>query len=164
MTLRPEQVKAREYLRQRGTLLPAAQIHERVAAAFAAFEASLDDVEEGEARTRPWAGEWTVQEAVDHLVESNRPGLGELREFLAGRCPAGAPIPAGLQSADPMGKRWNDLVADLKRIHAEILGVLARAPDRLTDARAPVVMVVNVKEPDGREAPLHWIEEVDWKA
>jgi hypothetical protein len=63
-----------------------------------------------------------------------------------------------------MGKRWSHLVADLTRIHAGILGVLARAPDRLTDARAPVVMVVNVKEPDGREAPLHWVEEVDWKA
>jgi len=34
----------------------------------------------------------------------------------------------------------------------------------MTDARAPVVMVINVKEADGREAPLHWIEELDWKA
>ena len=42
--------------------------------------------------------------------------------------------------------------------------VLGAAPDRLNDARAPVVMVINVKEPDGRETPLHWIEELDWKA
>jgi hypothetical protein len=25
-------------------------------------------------------------------------------------------------------------------------------------------MVVNVREPDGSERPLHWIEELDWKA
>jgi hypothetical protein len=25
-------------------------------------------------------------------------------------------------------------------------------------------MVINVKDADGREKPLHWIEELDWKA
>ena len=25
-------------------------------------------------------------------------------------------------------------------------------------------MVINVREADGRAAPLHWIEELDWKA
>jgi len=25
-------------------------------------------------------------------------------------------------------------------------------------------MVINVKEADGSETPLHWIEELDWKA
>jgi hypothetical protein len=34
----------------------------------------------------------------------------------------------------------------------------------MTDVRAPVVMVINVREPDGREVPLSWIEELDWKA
>ena len=34
----------------------------------------------------------------------------------------------------------------------------------MTDARAPLVMVINAREPDGREAPVHWIEELDWKA
>jgi len=55
-------------------------------------------------------------------------------------------------------------VSDLKRVHTETLGVLSEAPDRLTDARAPLVMVINVKEPDGRVTPLSWIEELDWKA
>ena len=42
--------------------------------------------------------------------------------------------------------------------------MLAAAPDRMTQARAPLVMVINAREPDGRETPLHWIEELDWKA
>src|SRR6266581_4359112 len=99
MTLRPEQIKAKEYMHQKGTLRP-----------------------------------------------------------------AGGPVPASLQSADPMGRRYGDLVSDLKAVHAAILRTLSGAPDRLTDARAPLVMVINAREPDGGEAPLHWIEELDWKA
>ena len=164
MTLRPEQVKAREYLHQRGTLLPAAEIHERVAAAFAAMEALLDGVSAAEARTRALPAEWTVREVVDHLVETHRPSLEELRDLLADRRPRGGPIPAALRSPDAMDRRFADLVAALRGVHAEILGVLASAPDRMTMARAPVVMVINAKDADGREAPLHWIEELDWKA
>jgi len=164
MMLRPEQLKAREYVHQKGTLLPAAQIHERVGAACAAVEIFLDGVSEGEERARAISGEWTVQEVVDHLVETHRPSLDELRDLLDDRRPAGGPIPASLQSADPMSRRYRDLVGDLKAVHAEILRVLSAAPDRLTDALAPLIMVINVEGPDGREAPLDWIEELDWKA
>ena len=164
MTVRPEQIKAREYLHQRGTLLPAAQIHERVGAAFAATEALLDGVSEVEARTRSSPAQWTVLEVVDHLVETHRPSLDELRDLLADRRPRGGPIPAALQSPDAMERRWADLVSALRAVHAEILGVLRVAPDRMTAARAPVVMVINAREADGRDAPLHWIEELDWKA
>ena len=164
MALRPEQLKAKEYMHQKGTLLPAAQVHERVGAAFAAMETLLDGVGEAEARARTIAGEWTVQEVVDHLVETHRPSLDELRDLLENRRPAGGPVPASLQSADPMGRRYGDLVGDLKAVHAAILRVLSGAPDRLTEARAPLVMVINAKEADGGEAPLHWIEELDWKA
>jgi DinB family protein len=164
MTLRPEQITAQEYLHQKGTLLPAARIHERVGAAFAAMEALLDGVSETEARTRSIPAEWTVQEVLDHLVETHRPSLEELQDLLGDRRPRGGPIPAALQSPDAMGRRYADLVSALKAVHAEILGVLAAAPDRMTAARAPVVMVINVKEADGREAPLHWIDELDWKA
>ena len=164
MTLRPEQLKAREYFHQKGTLLPAAQIHERVGAAFAALEAFLDGVSDQEARARALAGEWTIQEVVDHLVETHRPSVVELRDLLGNRPPAGGPIPASLQSADPMARRFKDLLGDLRAMHAEALGVLSAAPDRMTDARAPIIMVVNVTESDGREAPFHWIEELDWKA
>ena len=162
--MRPEQIKAREYLHAKGTLLTAAQIHERVGAAFAALEAALDGITEAEARRRALPGEWTIQEIVDHLIETHRPSVHELRELLAGRRPSGGPIPASLQSADPMGRPWGDLVAELKAVQAEALSVLAAAPDRMTEARAPLVMVMNVTEGDGREAPLHWIEELDWKA
>jgi hypothetical protein len=164
MTLRPEQIRAQEYLRQKGTGLPAAQIHERVGAAFAAMDALLDGVSEAEARARPIPAEWTVQEVVDHLVETHRPSLEELRDLLADRRPRGGPIPAALQSPDAMERRYADLVEALSALHREILAVLAAAPDRMTGARAPVIMVVNAREADGREAPLHWIEELDWKA
>ncbi len=164
MTLRPEQVKAREYLHRKGTLLPASQIHERVAAAFAAMESLVDGVTETEARTRAIPGEWSVQDIVDHLVATNRPSLGELRDLLENRRPVDGPIPVSLQSADPMTRDYGALAADLKAGHARILSVLSAAPDRTTDARAAVVMVINVQEQDGREVPLHWIEELDWKA
>jgi len=164
MALRPEQIKAKEYMHQKGTLLPAAQVHERVGAAFAAMETLLDGVGEAEARARAIPGEWTVQEVVDHLVETHRPSLDELRDLLEDRRPAGGPVPASLQSADPMGRRYGDLVSDLKAVHAAILRALSGAPDRMTAARAPLVMVINAREPDGRQAPLHWIEELDWKA
>lgn len=32
------------------------------------------------------------------------------------------------------------------------------------EAKAPIVKVLNVKNPDGSESPLHWIENLDWKA
>src|SRR5947207_12623298 len=102
MALRPEQIKAKEYMHQKGTLLPAAQVHERVGAAFAAMETLLDGVGEAEARARALPGVWTVQAVVDHLVETHRPSLGGLRDFLDSRRPAGGPVPASLQSADPL--------------------------------------------------------------
>jgi hypothetical protein len=135
-----------------------------VGAAFAAIEAEVGRVTAAEAAARSLPGEWTVQEVADHLVETHRRSLGELRDLLAGRRPAGGPIPAAVQSADPLGRRWEDLAADLARLHAEVLDVLAGAPDALTEARAPVVMVINVREADGSQRPLHWIEELDWKA
>jgi hypothetical protein len=164
VTVRPEQVRARQYLDDKGTRLPAAKIHERVAAGFAALEAFLDEATETEARTRALPGEWSIHEVVDHLVETHRPSLEELRDLLAGRRPLGEPIPAGLVSRDPLARPWPGLLGDLKRLQAEVVGVLSAAPDRLTGVRAPVVMVINVKEADGSEAPLHWIEELDWKA
>jgi hypothetical protein len=164
VTLRPEQIKAIEYLRERGTLLSASRIAERVGAAFQALDGVLAEISDEEARRRSPQGEWTVQDVVDHLVETHRASLDELRDLLAGRRPPGGPIPAGLQSSEPMTHRFQDLVEELRGLHLRILEVLHRAPDQLTDARAPVVMVINVRDPDGTERPLHWIEEVDWKA
>ena len=53
----PEQIKALEYFKQKGTRLPARQIHERVRGAFAATEEFLVGVSESEVRQRPASGE-----------------------------------------------------------------------------------------------------------
>jgi hypothetical protein len=157
--------KAREYLKSRGTLVAPAVIHERVAAAFAALETFLDTVPASRAASPGPPGEWTIQEIVDHLVETHRPGLDELRCLLAGQRPPGPAIPASLQSKAPHLRPWPWLREELQRVHGGILAALAGVPaDFVTDARAPLVMVVNVPEASGRPRPLHWVEELDWKA
>jgi hypothetical protein len=163
--LRPEQERALAYLRENGTELPVALIRERVAAAFASLERIAGGVGEAAARAHPLPGEWSVQEVLDHLVETHRASIGELRGLLDGRRPPGPPIPAALQSPNPFARALADLLRDLGAAHAEVLALLDAAPaDHATPARAPVVMVINAREPDGRERPLHWIEELDWKA
>lgn len=157
--------KAREYLRTKGTLTPAPVIRERIAEAFRAFDAFLTPLSAARAARASIPGEWTIHEIVDHLVETHRPGLDELWCLLAGRRPPGEPIPAGLQSKAPLLRPWPWLLEELRRVHGEILRTLdAAPPDFATDARAPLVMVVNVKDAEGRTAPLHWVEDLDWKA
>jgi DinB superfamily len=164
MSMPPEQMKAKAYLLEKGTQAPVAQIRERVAEAFAAMDGLLEGVTEAQARRAPGGGEWSVHEILDHLVETHPRALEEMRALLQNRHSPVSPIPAGLQSAAPMARRWDDLRADLRRIHAEVLDVLASAPDRATEARAPVVMVINTRGADGKVTALHWNEECDWKA
>jgi hypothetical protein len=164
MIVPPEQLRAKTYLREKGTQASVAHIRERVAEAFAALEALLDGVTESQARRRPNGGDWSILEVLDHLVETHPRALEEMRALLENRHSPVSPIPAGLQSADPMARRWDDLRDALRRLHADVLDVLAKAPDRLTDARAPIVMVINARQPDGRVEPMRWIEECDWKA
>ena len=164
MTMPPEQTTAKAYLRERGTEAPVAQIRERVAEAFAAMDALLDGVTEDRARHQPGGGEWSVLEILDHLVETHPRALEEMRALLENRHSPVSPIPAGLQSAEPLARGWGDLRARLRRLHREVLDVLAAAPDRLTEARAPIVMVINRRRADGTVEPMHWIEECDWKA
>jgi hypothetical protein len=157
--------KARDYLQARGTRAPARVIHERVAAAFAALDATLDKVPADRIGARPLPGEWTVQEVVDHLLETHRPGVDELRCLLAGQSPPGEAIPPGLQSKAPSLRPWPWLRQELRRVHADILELLAAVPDDFeTTARAPLVMVANAPTVDGGFVPVHWIEELDWKA
>lgn len=164
MTEREEQVRLRAYLRDKGDALPLPEVRARVASSFEAMEAVLVPVSGGQAAERPWPGEWSIHEVVDHLLLTHAPSLGELRDLLANRRPAGPPIPAGLRSADPFASPWGDVRAALAAQHAEILRTLDGAPDAPTDARAPVIAVINVREPDGRQVPLHWVEEIAWKA
>lgn len=157
--------KAAEYFRTRGTLAPVAEIRERVGAAFTALDGLLAQVTPAQACARTLPGEWTVQEIVDHLVETHRPGVDELRCLLAGQRPPGEAIPAGLQSKAPMLRPWPWLLAELGRIHGDILALLdAVPPDFETPARAPLVMVASIPGSDGGMAALHWIEDLDWKA
>src|SRR5207249_2428038 len=110
-------------------------------------------------------GEWTIQEIVDHLVETYRPGLDELWCLLAGRRPPGEPIPASLQSKAPLLRPWPWLLDELARMHAEVQRTLAAVPpDFRTAATAPLVMVVNVKDTRGTTTPLAWVEDLDWKS
>jgi len=157
--------KAREYFKTRGTLVPAATIRERIADAFGALDAFLEPISAAAAARAPIPGEWSIQEVVDHLVETHRPGLDELWCLLAGRRPPGDAIAASLQSKAPLLRPWPWLREELARVHGEILRTLAAAPpDFVTDARAALVMVVNVTDEQGRVVPLHWVEDLDWKA
>ena len=157
--------KAREYLKARGTLQPAAVIRARVADAFESFDRLVAPLRSAMVSRRAILEEWTVQEIVDHLVETHRPGLDELRCLLAGRRPPGGPISASLQSKAPLLRPWQGLLDELRRIHGGILAVLESVPaDFTTDATAPLVMVINVEAAPGRVTPLEWVEELDWKA
>ena len=164
MTMPPEHAKAKAYLLEQGTRAPVAQIRERVADAFAALESLLDGVTESQAHRAPGAGEWSVHEILDHLVATHPLALTEMRALLEGRHSPVSPIPAGLQSADPAGRRWDDLRGDLQRLHADVLDVLGKAPDRMTDVRAPIIMVINTRQADGTVKAMEWVEECDWKA
>lgn len=164
MTIPPEHAKAKAYLLEKGTQSPVAQIRERVADAFAALDGLLDGVTESQARRAPGAGEWSVLDILDHLVETHPLALEEMRALLENRHSPVSPIPAGLQSADPAARGWEDLRGELRRLHAEVLDVLAKAPDRMTAVRAPIIMVINTRQPDGTVAAMQWVEECDWKA
>ena len=158
------QARAREYFSSTATLT-SLDVRDRITAATEALEAVLAGVPPGRAPERALAGEWSVQEVVDHLVETYRPGLDELRCVLAGQRPPGEPIPAALQSKAPSLRPWSWLLDELRRAHRDVVEVLAAVPAAFeTDARVPIVMVVNVAGPDGRVRPLHWVEDLDWKA
>ena len=77
--------KTREYFAARGTQAPAGELRERIAEAFESLEMFLDTVPPAAAARAAVAGEWTIHEIVDHLVETHRPGLDELWCLLAGR-------------------------------------------------------------------------------
>ena len=155
--------KAREYLRTRCTEAPAAAIRTGVREACESLTAFLHGVAVERVTRRPRTGEWSVREIVDHLVETYRPGVDELRCLLARQVPPGDPIPAGLRSKAPLLRPWPWLLRQLEDLHADVLALLDEAGDDLdTKTRAPLVMVINVDNAQG--GPLEWIEELDWKA
>jgi hypothetical protein len=157
--------RVRDYLRDNGTLAPTAAIRRRVETAFDNLEKFLRAVDPQRAARRAWPAEWSLHEIADHVVETHRPSRDELRDLLAGRRPAGPPIPASLQSKDPLARPWPALLDDLARVHTDIVSDLAAAPDDWpTSVRARVVVVMNADATDGATVPLAWEDEIDWKA
>jgi hypothetical protein len=158
------QARARAYFTSKATLTPT-QVREQIVAAFDALDAVLATVPPERAARRPVPAEWSVQEVADHLVETYRPGVDELRCVLAGQRPPGEPIPAALQSKAPLLRPWPWLLTELRRAHRDVVALIERVPVAFeTSARVPIVMVVNVPQPDGAVRPLHWIEDLEWKA
>ncbi|HVF60607.1 MAG TPA: DinB family protein [Thermoanaerobaculia bacterium] len=164
MDLSPEQQRALDYLRRKGTEAPVERLREHVAGTFAELEALLDGVPRALRTSRPGPGRWSVQEVVDHLVESHRPALAQLRSLVAGERPAGGPVPASLQSAAPHAIPWDDLVAELRAIDRGFREVLASAGDASLEVTGPIVMVVKVADEAGAVAPVSSEHELDWKA
>ena len=157
--------RVRDYLRDNGTQAPTALIRRRVATAFDNLEKCLRAVDADRAARRTWPAEWSLHEIADHVVETHRPSRDELRDLLAGRRPAGPPIPAALQSKDPLARPWPAMLDDLACVHAEIVADLGAAPDDWpTDVQARVVVVMNAEGTDGAIVPLTWEDEIDWKA
>ncbi len=161
MNLRPEQSQALDYLRRKGTEAPLERLREHAAATFREIEALLDSVPASLRTLRPAPARWSVQEIVDHLVESHRPAVEQLREMVSGRRPGTGAIPAHLQSPAPLDRPWGDLLGDLHRVHRALLDLLDNASDEVSSGvTAPVLMVL--KTQDGES--VEWVHELDWKA
>ena len=152
--------RALAYFESKASLTPG-EVAEQISAAFDSLESVLAEVASSRAAVRATPDEWSAQEVLDHLVETFRPGVDELRCVLAGRRPPGEPIPAALASKAPTLRPWAWLRDEVTRTRRDVLELVRGvAPDFATAARVPIVMVVNV--PDG--PPLHWVEDLEWKA
>jgi len=162
--LRPEQARALVYARRRGSEAPAESIRRRVSETYAELQSLIATVPPAIAREHRATSGWSIQEVVDHLVESDRPAVAQLAELLAGRS-VGEPIPASLQSANPHALDWDALQSSLRAVHREIVALLDGAGDEVPlEATAAVQMVVKCATPDGSLEPVSWLERFDWKA
>jgi hypothetical protein len=158
------QARARAYCASKATLTPV-EICEQIGAAFDALDGVLRGVTPERARRRSAPDEWSVQEIVDHLLETYRPGVDELRCVLAGRRPPGEPIPAALQSKAPLLRPWPWLLDELRRAQRDAVELIGAVPlDFVTEARVPIVMVVNAPGAEGSARAVQWVEDLDWKA
>ena len=141
VTTSPEdqaRARAREYFAANGTQASAAQVHERVAAAFSALDAALTGVTAVQASRRPIAGEWSAQEIVDHLLETHRPGWTSCAACWPGSGLPASPSRPRCSRRRPRLRPWSWLLDELRRVHREILDILAAVPpERLPRRAAP---------------------------
>jgi hypothetical protein len=160
----PEQKRALAYAYKRGTTSPVEAIRTRVAGTYAEIEALVASVPSELAREHREVSAWSIQEVVDHLVESDRPAVTQLAQLLAGHS-VEEPIPASLQSADPLALDWPTLRQTFRTVHENVLDLLARASDEVPlTATAPVQMVVKCADAEGNLRPVSWVQRFDWKA
>ncbi len=148
------------HIRSRGTDAPPAAVHEKLAGAYATLDGLLAELPAETATAAPGPGQWSVRDVVDHLLETERPNLDELRCLVVGERPSGPPIAASLRSRAPHRRPWPWLVAEISRLHGDILEAAAAGPAPAPgEPTAPAVIWVKV---DGE--PGEWIEELDWRA
>ena len=162
---RPEQVRALTYLKRKGTDAPIQLLRQRIADAFADFETMIASVPPSLHRQSPAPDRWSAQEVVDHLIESHRPAITQLESLLKGLKPETGAVPSSLQSTDPLSRNWDELVAELKHIHASLISLLEDASDSCSlELRVPVTMVMKADDPLGPQDKVQWEEQLDWKA
>jgi hypothetical protein len=161
---RPEQVRALAYLKRKGTDAPIELLRQRIADAFAEFETMIASVPPSLQRRSPAPDRWSAQEVVDHLIESHRPAITQLESLFKGLTPETGAVPSSLQSTDPLSRNWDELVAELKHIHASLISLLEGASDSCSlELRVPVTMVMKADDPLGPQ-DKQWEEQLDWKA
>ena len=164
MDLRPEQRRALDYLRRKGTEATPAQLRDHLATTFHEFESLLAIVPPAWRAAPPGPGRWSAHEVVDHLVVSHRGAVEQLRLLLAGSRPRAA-VPPGLRSERPLDRSWDELFAELRAIHRAFVDLVTTAPENQSlDVKAPIAMVVKVPNDAGELTPLVWEHELDWKA
>ena len=89
----------------------------------------------------------------------------EMRFLITTDCPDPGAVPASLQSTDPLSRNWDELVAELKHIHATLISLLEDASDSCSLAvRAPVTMIMKADDLLGSQDSVRWQEQLDWKA
>lgn len=155
-----EQRRALDYLARKGTNAPVETLRAQLRGAFAQIETRFDAVSVARRGVAPAPGKWSAHQILDHLVLSHGPAVPQFASVLRGVTPGGVAIPANLQSSDADRAPWDALRTQLGEIHAEFLSLIDGASDDVPlDAKAVVEIVVKVDS-----QPLHWLEDLDWKA
>ncbi len=145
------------YLRRHGTESSHGRIRKRFAQTIDQLRAVVTDIDEATAQRVPATGGWCVQEVIDHLSVTNEAAVAELAALVAGRVPEDGPIPASLQSPDPLASSWSDACARSAAADAALLAILDTASDATpVEAKAPLAMVIKARHAMKVVVPTSW--------